>query len=166
MLNSIKFKDKYRTFNKGDEFIFKPHGINLIVGDQGCGKSSLVKVFTEGRKSFKNIASVKAEPCTYYYLDFEKHNPRTKGRIDTQFQIASIFRSHGEVNKSIFEKMVNTKFKDPILIIVDEVDMALSIRSCHKLVMMLKVLEKNNHQVLAILHNPIVISGFDDVLSI
>lgn len=50
------------------------------------------------------------------------------------------------------------------MIFMDEPDMALSIRSCHKLVALLKKLGKKQ-QIVAAVHNPIVIGGFPEVYS-
>lgn len=166
MLEIIKFKKDYRVFKTGEEYHFYPNKVNLIVGDQGSGKSSLLRIFTRGKSEYGDVVSVTGDQTTFYYLDFEKDNPRIKGHFQSAFQIASHFKSHGETNISIFEKIVNEKFEEPVIVIVDEVDMALSIRSCYKLVKMLKKLEKNKHQVIAVVHNPIVIKEFPEVLSI
>jgi recombinational DNA repair ATPase RecF len=43
MLTKIEFQRDYRCFKAGDCFDLKP-GLNLLVGDQGSGKSSLLGV--------------------------------------------------------------------------------------------------------------------------
>jgi predicted ATPase len=165
MINSIKFKQDYRCFKKDDEFIFNS-GINLIVGDQGTGKSSLLECFVEGRKRFDDIIIVKADPVPYFYLDFEKDNPRTRSWVKSNYDIISRMNSHGQSNFAIIENLLNDKIREPSLIIVDEADMALSVRSCYKLVKIFRQLQEQRHQILAVVHNPIVISGFDLVLSL
>lgn len=166
MLNKIVFKDDYLVFKKGEEYTFKPNDVNLIVGDQGTGKSTILNIFKDGKEKYDTVATVDGEACDFYYLDFEKNNPRMASRFEHAFQIASRFESHGEVNIQIFKKIVDEKFDNPVLVMVDEVDMALSIRSCYNLVKMLKKLRRNNHQVLAVVHNPIVIGSFKEVLSL
>ena len=42
-LNKIKFKEDYRSFLKNFEIEFGT-GTNLIVGDQGTGKSSILSL--------------------------------------------------------------------------------------------------------------------------
>jgi len=49
---------------------------------------------------------------------------------------------------------------------MDEPDIALSIRSCHKLVDMMKKFEKQGHQIIAAVQNPIVIESFPEVFSL
>ncbi len=167
MLKQIRFKQDHRTFKKGEEYNFKVNDVNLIVGDQGVGKSTLLSLCTHTGKEYNDIISIiTTETSTFYYLDFEKDNPRTKSYLEHGFQIVARFQSHGETNISIFKKIVNEKFDKPIMVIVDEVDMALSIRSCYNLVKMLKKLKNNQHQVIAIVHNPIIIKAFPEVLSL
>ena len=63
MLNTLKFKENWRCFKAGDTFDFRP-GVNLLVGDQGCGKSSLLQAIA---------ASVKSKKYQYDDLDMDYH---------------------------------------------------------------------------------------------
>lgn len=49
---------------------------------------------------------------------------------------------------------------------MDEPDMALSIRSIAKLVGKLRQAVQNNCQVIAAVHNPLLINSFDEVFSV
>ena len=42
MIKSLKFKDDYICFFKNQSFEFK--GVTLLVGDQGCGKSTMLSL--------------------------------------------------------------------------------------------------------------------------
>lgn len=163
MLEQIEFKQDHRCFKTGETFDFR-RGVNLIVGDQGTGKTTIMKAFTD---KLTDIISVKGSPCSWYHFDFEKDNPRKRGYIKTGFDVASRFSSHGESNLAILNMLTISKDlnKNPSIILADEADMALSIRSCYKLVSLFKELVNKGHQVVAVVHNVIVIESFEEVLS-
>jgi len=77
-------------------------------------------------------------------------------------QLACLFSSHGEASYAISKAV--EKF-DESLIFFDEPDMALSIRSCNKLVNLFKRLSETK-QIIAAVHNPTVIAAFPEVLSL
>ena len=49
---------------------------------------------------------------------------------------------------------------------MDEPDMALSIRSVNKLVKLFKLLIRKQNHIICSVHNPILINGFNEVLSL
>ena len=159
-LFEIIFKQDWRCFKKDQKFEFRK-GINLLVGDQGTGKSSLLKLIFESKKHQDIIKINCKEKFKTAFLDFEKQNPRTEKRIDTIFQIASIFSSHGETVNSILHSI---KKLEEDIVLMDEPDMALSIRSILKLVKLFKELETNK-TIITSAHNPYLIEPFD-VLSL
>ncbi len=168
MLDSLTFTEDYRCFKQGETYQFRP-GVNLLVGDQGTGKSSLCGLLVRYGQRDKNLpVEVKAGICNVFSFDFEKDNPRKKGYLENDhdammFQFATMSASHGESVNAILKFVIQQKDS---AFIYDEPDMALSIRSCLKLVDMLnQSTEKGNQNVLAV-HNPIIIGAFDEVLSL
>lgn len=171
MIHSIEFTEKWRCFKAGDRFDFRP-GVNLLVGDQGCGKSSLLGAIQgagmEKAGKFSDLKKktiLRRDACKVYTADFEKDNPRTKGYFDKdiRFQVASMFSSHGECNLTLINALGTA---DDCLVTMDEPDTALSIRSCAKLVKRFKEVAARSSQVIAAVHNISVIQGFDEVLSL
>lgn len=139
MITKITFLQNYRSFKTNDQFEFIS-GINLLVGDQGVGKSSLLNLIKNYNK-YKDIVVIDCNKLIKTAsLDFEKDNVRIKDRIigNTKFTIASNFSSHEECNNAILN---NT---------------ALSIRSICKLVEKLKKVS-NSKQIIASVHNPYLI---------
>ncbi len=167
MLKSLTFTKDWRCFKAGQTFEFRP-GVNLIVGDQGCGKSSLLETIKDaGTKNKDKRAVVLTDKgCTSLYFDFEKGNPRTLAYFghDIMGQVNMMFASHGESVEAILKGL--DAADDGLLAMLDEPDSALSIRSCMKLVTRFKNLEQRGVQVIAAVHNPVVIQAFEQVYSL
>ena len=165
MLKEIKFIKEYRKiFKVNDTIVFRP-GVNLLVGDQGSGKSSLIGVIRNKTLAKDHLTPVK-EAVDFFALDFEKESPRAKQYVESVIDVHCRFVSHGETHLAILEALAKEdKFKNTT-IIVDEPDMALSIRSCYKLVDIFKQCEKRDAQVIAAVHNPIIISSFKEVFNL
>lgn len=172
MLDSVKFLKSWRCFKEGDVIDFRP-GINLLVGDQGCGKSSLLTVLNnDGVIDKDKIASLDAPAGTItYYLDFEKGSIRgmefqtaqLKG-IDIQAVLANMWCSHGESVNAILRSMPSKK---DAIIFNDEPDMALSIRSIKKLFnLMTEHVAEYNQQIIVSCHNPYLMELVGDVYSL
>ena len=164
MLEKLTLLANWRCFKAGREFIFRP-GVNLLVGDQGSGKSSLLELLgmaSRGDKQFDKLASIKAGRIVIMFFDFEKHNPRTKSYFEHTSEVSLRFKSHGESCFAIFQ-VIEQPSDDPKLFIMDEPDMALSIRSIFKMV---DILKKTKHQVVLAVHNPLLIQSFPEVLSV
>lgn len=176
MLETILFTEDWRCFKANEAFAFSP-GVNLLVGDQGSGKSSLMSAIRNSAIKLKRhdldyrekkVATIKTEgkPCQCFKFDFEKDNFRTKPYFDagsTTFHIASMWKSHGEQNMAILDNMAESQNS---VIIMDEPDMALSLRSIYKLMKMLDTLADNGNQIIAAVHNPLLIEHFPLVLSL
>jgi predicted ATPase len=163
MLKQILFKKDYRTFKKDDCISFKK-GINLLVGENGCGKSTLIDLITKYNKEIIDLKYDLGD--SYRVFDFEKDIPRNKNEFisETKLQLALSFCSHGEAIKSIF-KPLKDNIKENI-IIMDEPDISLSIKSCKELVNKFNQLDKEKYQIIASIHNPIIISSFEFVLNV
>jgi len=176
MLAAIEFTKAWRCFKAKDMFTFFP-GVNLLVGDQGCGKSSLIGAIRNGAVELKRhdrdyhekkVATVltNGKPCQSFKFDFEHDNFQTKPYFDsgtTSFHISCMFKSHGEQNRAVLDNMASAKDS---VIFMDEPDMALSIRSIHHLITMLDKLADAGNQIIAAVHNSMVIEHFPLVLSL
>lgn len=167
-LFSLRFTAPWRCFKPGQEFMFR-QGLNLMVGEQGCGKSSIlqaIQLFSEGKLDKAKLIRGEGFPKSrlkYYSFDFEKTNPRTQGYYtdNIRFEIASQFASHGQSNRQIL-KMIGG---EQGVCLADEPDMALSPRSALWLRKKFLSLAAGAH-VIAAVHNPWVIEGVPEVLSV
>lgn len=167
MLKAIKFKTDYRCFKEGTEFTFsspeprfEKSGLNLVVGDNGCGKSTLLKLLASNDTE---VLEFDADFTESYFLDLEFGNLRVvRGDIKAH-QVASLFMSHGESNNALL-KTIN-RIPSSSCVLIDEPDMALSIRSISRLY---KTLRHNarTKQIICSVHNPLLISYVDEVLSL
>lgn len=174
MLSSITFQKDYRGFVKG-EFLKFHDGINLLVGEQGCGKSTLINLICESKKYADPLGS----DYVYDYktqnnarmplwkYDFEKDNPRMQHHIGKAvgFQVSSHFASHGQTVRAILYQFGNIKDENG-LFLMDEPDMALSIRSCYAFIKDMEAQAARGCQIIAAVHNPILITSQEEVLSL
>jgi len=146
------------------------------VGDQGTGKSSLFALIVNAArcksKPSLDVAKLKATRGPVQSFDFEKDNPRHKGldgsESNAQYRnaLVSKFVSHGETNLQIIKCLRELMDEKPTVVVMDEPDMALSIRSISLLVKILRELASKGHQIIASAHNKQLIDAFDDVLSL
>jgi len=159
MLKLIKFKEDWRTFKADETFYFKP-GLNVIVGKNGSGKSSLIHALIRNHK----ILEIDGEG-DYEAFDFEKDNVRLKSKLnessDTfKFRLSAMFHSHGQTNLAILNRL---EVASGVLIICDEPDQALHMESCQELVRLLNLAVERGNQIIVTVHNPVVIMGVGDV---
>lgn len=173
MISALKFIKDWRCFKKGNEFSFFA-GVNLLVGDQGTGKSSIFQVISDAAKpkSRLKVAKLEATRCTVQSFDFENDNPRKKSWAaagnNEQFhdRLMANYVSHGQVNLKVIKCLHEIEDKDPTVVVMDEPDMALSIRSIRVLTEMLKKLASKGHQIICTAHNIQLIESFGNVLSL
>lgn len=161
MLHTITFLEKHRCFNEGDTFAFRS-GVNLLVGDQGCGKSTLLEAINSKAK-----VKVVADLGKSAFLDFEKGLPRNKSdflpNVDYLAQVAAGWSSHGQVVNAALRGM---PVEYGLVVLLDEPDAALSVRSCVALVHQLNATVARGCQIIAAVHNPILIASQEAVLSL
>jgi predicted ATPase len=144
-----------------------------LVGDQGCGKSTLIEIIKDASGNTKrlkpeSLKHAKVEVATGRFpcggFDFERDNFRIKSHfnenIDYMFQVVVHYKSHGQTNWKVIDSLHHTKG----VIYLDEPDTALSIRSIRKLRQKLDEVTTDT-QVLAVVHNPLLMEGLD-VLSV
>jgi predicted ATPase len=164
MIKSVKFKIDWRCFVAGELFDFN-EGVNLLVGDQGSGKSSLLTMFSwaiQENKELDKVASIHANRVELRMFDFERDNPRTRGYLKFAADVAMRYQSHGNCVLAVLGVM-GEECERKKAFILDEPDMALSVRSIYKLI---DIFRNTKHQVIAAVHNPLLIQAFPQVLSL
>jgi predicted ATPase len=174
---ALTFLKQHRCFDSGHEIQFRP-GVNLLVGELGSGKSTgFGRLRGFGAQSAHEAKAARetvtlalnpeiAQPRVYSF-DFEKENKRTLSHFgdDIGFQIQSMFSSHGESVNAMLRAIEN----DPsthTLLLLDEPDMALSPRSAHRLAKILQSFAEQGNQVIASVHNPLLMLSQAHVLSL
>lgn len=145
MIKSVKFTNDYKLgkktiFKKGHEIVFSPR-YNILVGDQGTGKSTLIELVRSAIENFNDIKKYKRRAGAKHEaaektikievelpegkkkqklraLDMEKDVSRTKGYFDWgsplggMFQVGAMWQSHGEANlEGIITLLKGTKKK-------------------------------------------------------
>ncbi len=187
MIKTIQFKKDFRTFKKGDKFDLKS-GVNILVGDQGYGKSTLIELLRckfEDNKSYRSSDSsyraksinvnnkiddiidvvTDGKPLVYGF-DFERESPRDMSALHYDMigeQLFAMKSSHGEGNIVSLDRIMKTISKNQDnynVIILDEPDASLSPRNCYNLILLLRAWhEKWKKQVIVSAHNPLLIKG-------
>jgi len=163
LLKSLVFKKKFRCFDPGFALDFR--WITLLVGDQGCGKSTLITSILDNKKN--NVVDMEYVKGTQTQaLDTEKDNPRMKSLSSNTtansfgVAVASRFGSHGEMIKPLVLSMKNIKNK---VVFIDEPESGLSIRTQYKV---LRAIKKSKSQLVIATHSPILMEGVGTVFNL
>lgn len=147
--------------------------VNLLVGNQGVGKSTLLTLLQQNHKDLEITLSeiTKIKGVDSYFFDSEKDNPRLNGidkystpdgksiGIGVGGALASRFLSHGEVLKKFTVDSLN-KAKDCV-VILDEPESGLSLTNQYLLIKAINNAVKNNCQVFISTHSYPLIETFD-----
>jgi len=177
MIERVVFDEEFRCFEKGTYFDLSS-GINILVGDQGAGKTTLLEsilLTSQGKRSEVLLKMRNPSPVLAY--DAERHNPRTLfvDAFSTAPRVALSTRlmSHGQAMNFLLEGVLksvrdlNRDGQSPSpVVLLDEPDIGLSIRSCYRLIGALYSLAEISAQVLCAVHNPTVIEHFEHVLDV
>ena len=184
MLQAIAIRRDFRSLKARTVITLFP-GVNVIVGDQGAGKSTLIELVRSIAASDKmrhsrwrsiHIERAEAEsiclpmmsaPMRVIGYDFERDNVRMSPDFqfdDIERQIMGFRASHGQVSMSLLrdiaDEAARVKAGEPrMLVMLDEPDSNLSPRSCYEVVRIMRALAAAGHQVIATAHNPILITG-------
>lgn len=163
MLRSIVFKKDFRVFKQNTKIQFRP-GVNLLVGDQGTGKSSVLELLMNRKNQRDAVLTIDCDYTEIIFHDFEHDNPRiSKGYfrddLSIEMQVGIKFCSHGEFVMAFLKTMK----EKGMLFLLDEPDQALSPRSCYKISKLFQEVVENGSQLVASVHNPIVISSQKEV---
>lgn len=172
---SVSFTEAFRCFAAGDTVELRA-GVNLVVGDQGTGKSSLLQALVENAGSSPRRsappAKVTVGPAAHrgvrvLSFDFERDNPRVASRLfdDARIhsQLASVYSSHGQSVLAVINEVAAAA--GDVVVVLDEPDMALSLRSAHRLAASLAAASQRGAQIVAAVHNPVVIASAAEVYS-
>lgn len=177
-IEKIRFNKDFRSYREGDLFDFRP-GVNLIVGDQGCGKSSLFYSIMNWQES--GIAMRYDQTKSYMFLDTETMNPRLKD----SFEAHRDFETVREAEKAEFDHAINSLLYDykeqshgqimlPLIMaakdpdktyFIDEPEAGLSIRSQYKIAEHFREMAKHGQLIVAT-HSMVIMEEFGEVLSL
>jgi predicted ATPase len=179
-LKSVTFTKAHRDFKEGDRFEFR-QGINFLVGDQGAGKSTLIAevrkhLMRKGRARSTiddRFTSVETDAPGVAVLarDFEKENVRVVpsfGMVDgfdDAAHVMAMYASHGEVVRMQIRGLQSLG-DTPLLLLLDEPDGALSLRSICELRDTFIQLVSRRVQIVAAVHHPWLIEAVPEVLSL
>lgn len=177
----LYFKGKYRTFKPEDAILFF-EGVNLLVGDQGCGKSTILQCLAslggckvpfwkkDRKEDIAKVAELLVDkPAPVFAHDYENDSPRTSpsfetmGSIPMGSAISFMKGSHGQATIALASAI--SDMKDAYLIL-DEPDSGMSCRSALALAEAMKKAEGNGCQVIASVHHPWLIEAFPRVYSV
>lgn len=174
-------RQKKVVFHAGTRFDFRP-GLNLLVGDQGAGKSTILQLLREWSRAEqkqsnpKLIADAKEQGVIIetvgqgrlYAFDFEQDNPRVgetfKEGMDFGAQILMRWMSHGQCTRVMLDNLAG--IQPPGAVLADEPDTGLSPRSARYLAKLYSDLGERGIQVIAACHHPYVIASAPEVLSV
>lgn len=156
-----KTREYKKLFNKGSEFEVKS-GINVLVGDNGCGKSTLINKLVKDNPKVNVI-----------HIDMEEANPNIntpgpkKGitysieEINNKLMWAA--ESHGETREGVLMSILNIDLKEFDLLILDEPEQGLSLKNQIKYFNKLKEM---NIDVIIITHSKVFIELSETVFDV
>lgn len=181
MIQMLYFREDYRSMAKGTMIPFTS-GVNLLVGDQGCGKSTILQCITAlggVKRSFwkkdrvedikKAAILIVDKPLPVFAHDYENDSARTSpdfdcmGQIPFQMAHGHMKGSHGQATRDINRLIAAQK---NTYIILDEPDSGLSCRSALMLANNMKQAVLNGCQVIASVHHPWLMGQFGHVYSV
>jgi len=154
--------------------------LNLIVGDQGCGKSSLLHLLRDNghinNTKFLQFASTEnAVGVDMFYFDAEKDNPRMADvqnysnplgqsvGIGVGAALGARFMSHGECLQEFTVNGIG-RLKDCIAFF-DEPESAMSLRNQYELIKSIDTAINSNTQLFIATHCLPLIESVDEVYS-
>lgn len=159
----VKFNEDYRGFKK-DQVIEFENSMSFLVGDQGSGKTTLLEAISN--RNGRKIAEITL-PDAYKKIvhhDFEKDNVRTAahfGEGDMKTQVEMMWVSHGQ-SVALMLRGIHKQLSEPSIILLDEPDNGLSVKTIRALMIFLGRLIDQGHFVIASIHNPLLYMYAED----
>lgn len=150
MLRSVQFQRDYRMFKKGQRFDFLSDTPNLLVGDQGTGKTSLLEVIGDPER-FAETVTYDSDSRDVLMLDAAALVGEQEGQSQGQFLLKQL------------EALATT---ESVLWLLDGPDTWLSIRSAYRVVELMQMAVLKGSQVIAAVHSPVMIRSVRQVLSL
>jgi predicted ATPase len=170
-VNKIQIIDEYRTLPKGLEIDLQQ--TTLLVGDQGCGKSSLLMLLRDNEINHIKIhlsEEVQRNGISTFYFDSESMNPRmqqldaftnpngTSRGIGIAGAVSMHFQSHGECIKLMTIEVLKKAKKS--IIFLDEPESGLSIKNQYILAYEIRKAEEREVQFIIATHSIPIIESF------
>jgi predicted ATPase len=162
MINEITFKNDYFGFDKG--FNLKPKNLNLLVGDQGAGKSMFINACTTHAD---DVLIVNADKGTEFIAfnsetdPLRKTGPRNPYSSEEALRsIQESFESHGEALLPYLLDL--NELEGSRVIFLDEPETSLSIRSQYKVVKLINNLIDSGNQLFIATHSTILMESFSE----
>lgn len=165
----ITFLMDYFKFTAGQEIFFNKNDITVLFGDQGAGKTTLIKSFSskESLKKYNNkyilVDNFPFKNCLY--AESESFRRRDGGfilsRLDTEKIILNDM-SHGQAWRRFIDTIKKREYQDS-LVIFDEPETSLSVESTLEFCRLINYLKKELRlTVIIATHNPVIIEFLAD----
>lgn len=147
-----------KLFSKGDSFVVKD-GVNVLVGDNGCGKSSLIRILMDQNPD-SSIVSVDMETSNPK-INAQRNTPSSPLEISNMFMWSS--ESHGETREGVLLSILRSDFGGVECLILDEPEQGLSLKNQHKYY---DLISKVCNKVIIITHSETIIKRSDQVFDV
>jgi predicted ATPase len=161
MIQEITFKNEYFCFDKG--FNFKPKQLNLLVGDQGAGKSMFISACTNHADETLKVNADKGTEFISFNSEkdpLRKKDPNPNSSYEIQRSIQERFISHGE---ALLPYLLGLEEVEGIKVIfLDEPEASLSLRSQYEVVELIKKLLDKGDQLIIATHSTLLMEAFPD----